>query len=137
LLVPPPIVAASSEITALNDDICALRLLVQKQQHTIDSLKCQLTLVPSFLGLGSADNPAIAPCTVSDGHQPLHSMNPPTPDNAVQSAIPSYASTVSHGVPKKKNALQQMVLSTVEAENRHKVARQKNAVISGLPLSLN
>ena len=36
---------------------------------------------------------------------------------------------------KNLNAFQQVVLATVDAENRRKIARQANVVISGLPMS--
>jgi hypothetical protein len=139
LTVPVSSVALTSVTAA---DISALREIVQEQLLTIDSLQRQLNYMLSFLGITDSNCLAGKPCT-NDCSTPLGASTVQSADHshATQPSCALYSSVVSQGKLKdqesQKNltAFQQVVLSTVDAENRRKIARQANVVISGLPMS--
>jgi len=115
------------------EDISAWREIAQEQQLTIDSLQPQLNFVLSFLGITDSNcvvtKTCANDCSTSLGVSTVHSVDP------------SYASSVNQGELKSQanqenmNAFQQVVLATVDAENKRKLARQANVVISGLSMS--
>jgi hypothetical protein len=110
------------------------------QQATINSLQRQLDFVLCFLGI--ADPRAQHPTSSEAGsnnsdQQSLTIMGPVQQtkyeSSSAQSGSMSYSHAVSHDGARQ--SLQQIVLSTIDAENKRKQSRQKNVIISGLPSS--
>jgi hypothetical protein len=138
-----PVPVSSVALTSVTaEDISAWREIAQEQQLTIDSLQRQLNFVLSFLGITDS-NCAVTKtytkdCSTSLGVSTVQSADP---SHTSQSSGALYASSVNQGELKSQanqenlNAFQQVVLATVDAENRRKRARQANVVISGLPTS--
>jgi hypothetical protein len=121
-------------------EISALHLIVQQQQATINSVQRQLDFVLSFLGIAdpSAQHPTSSEAGSNNSdQQSLTIMGPVQQTKYESSSAPSgsmsYSHAVSHGGARQ--SLQQIVLSTIDAENKRKQSRQKNVIISGLPSS--
>lgn len=104
-----------------NDEISSLRLLVQQQQQTINSLQSQLAFVLSFLGITETTAPAAARNT--DGHETTETKK----------LFSEVASTKSKSTTSR--SFEKAVLTTVSAEARRQQARQNNIIISGVPHS--
>jgi hypothetical protein len=126
--------------TADSVEISALHLIVQQQQATINSLQRQLDFVLSFFGIAdpSAQHPTSSEAGSNNSdQQSLTIMGPvqqtKSESSSAQSGSMSYSHAVSHGGARQ--SLQQIVLSTIDAENKRKQSRQKNVIISGLPSS--
>lgn len=138
--MPPATLTSAVSTQVIAEDISALHLLLQEQQLTIDALQRQLNFVLGFLGITDFNSlvtmPAIGDCAISSGATTVLSesaTNSPT----THSSRTKYSTMVSQGDMTKpsKNitAFQQAVLTTVASENRRKIARQANVIISGLP----
>lgn len=152
LTAPVPSMSSAALTTVTAEDISAWREIAQKQQLTIDSLQRQLNFVLSFLGITDSNCVVMKTCTndciTSMGMSTVQSEDP---SDTSQSSCTLYASSVnqdklksqakSQGQAKSQanqgnlNPFQQVVLATVDAESRRKLARQANIVISGLPMS--
>jgi hypothetical protein len=140
--MPPAPVLSAALTSVTSNDISALREIVQEQQLTIDSLQRQLNFVLSFLGITDSNCPTKQPhtydCSTSLGPSTVQSADHP---HTTQLSCTLYSSIVSQGELKDQksqknlNAFQQVVLATVNAENKRKIARQANVVISGLPMN--
>jgi hypothetical protein len=126
--------AAGVGATELSDEMLTLRLVVQQQQLAIDSLQQQLKLVLGFLGLPDSEHLSNSDQTKIGANPSLVDCSTPAATSTVYSN-PSYASVVNSGKPPTFNTFQHAILTTVEAENRRKLERQKNVVISGLRTS--
>lgn len=121
-------------------EISALHLIVQQQQATINSLQRQLDFVLSFLGIAdpSAQHPTSSEAGSNNSDQQSLTIMGPVQQtkyesSSAQSGSMSYSHAVSHDGARQ--SLQQIVLSTIDAENKRKQSRQKNVIISGLPSS--
>jgi hypothetical protein len=140
-----PIAASSSAASthATTEDVSALHLLLQQQQLTIDALQRKLNFVLEFLGAADFDFSSLATKPSTDDRTTSSAATAPSDSSTnTLTTLPSriqYSSAVSQGdtsKPKKiMNPFQQAVLTTVNSENRRKIARQANVVISGLPSS--
>jgi hypothetical protein len=139
-----PTTSSSAAATpASAEDVSALQLLVQQQQLTIDALQHKLNFVLEFLGAADFDfnslpmKPVTDDCTTSSAA---------LADSATANSLTTLPSRVQYSIavsqgdmnkPKKKslNPFEQAVLTTVNSENRRKIARLANVVVSGLPTS--
>ena len=136
--------ATSDTHESLQEQVSQLLATVQAQHECIDSLKCKLSFVMSFLDIPDASNNAVTTSTSS----PLTTSSRVVPDEPpVQAAAPhaasiSYANAV--GVPgnaqtsqsaRQPTNFRQLVSTALAEERRERDRRAKSVIIMGLPSS--
>jgi len=129
---------------SLQAQVSQLLATVQAQQECINSLKCKLGFVMSFLDIHDTSNDAIAASisnpfttslrTVSD-EIPVQTVVPPAASTSYADAVGVPGNAGTNQTASQPTNFRQLVSTAVAEERRDRSRRAKSVIIMGLPSS--